>query len=94
MTVRPSKTYKNNLQTLQNKLGHKIGGSLSKDKFRVILIAEIHKKNEGNVLISEENYKIVPTKSVSLEVYSYSGILIEKVPRGFVVKGYDKNIQF
>ena len=69
------KTYKTHLTTLQNKLGHKIGGFTFKDKFRVILDSS-NPKNEGNVFIPEENYKIVLTKSVPLEVYSYSGILI------------------
>ena len=84
------KTYKTHLTTLQNKLGHKIGGFTFKDKFRVILDSR-NPKNEGNVFIPEENYKIVLTKSVPLEVYSYSGILIEKTSRGFIVKGYDNN---
>ena len=84
------KTYKNHLKTLENKLGHKIGGFTFKDKFKVILDSR-NPQNEGNVFIPEENYKIVLTKSVPLDVYSYSGVLIEKTARGFIVKGYDKN---
>ena len=84
------KTYKSRLANLENKLGHKIGGFTQKDKFRLILDSR-NPNNEGNIFVPEENYNLVLTKSIPLEVYSYSGIVIEKIPSGFIVKGYDKD---
>ena len=84
------KTYKNRLASLENKLGHKVGGFTQKSKFRLILDSR-NPKNEGNVFIPEENYNIVLTKSVPISVFSYSGMIIEKSASGFSVKGYDKD---
>ncbi len=84
------KTYQNRLTSLENKLGHKIGGFTQKNKFRLILDSR-NPNNEGNVFVPEENYKVVLTKSIPIDVYSYSGMIIEKVPNGFVIKGYDKD---
>ena len=82
-------TYKTNLKNLQNKISAKIGGFTQKDKFRLILDSRTP-TNEGNVFVPDENYKIHLVKSVPIDVYSYSGIIIEVVPAGYIVKGYDK----
>ena len=82
--------YKNNLQSIENKLGSKIGGFTQKSKFRLILDSRTP-SNEGNVFVPDENYKIHLTKSIPLDVYSYSGVIIEIVPQGYVVKGYDRD---
>lgn len=82
--------YKTNLKSIENKLGSKIGGFTQKSKFKLILDAR-NPSNEGNVFVPEENYKIHLTKSVPLQVYSYSGVIIEIVPGGYIVKGYDKD---
>ena len=81
--------YQNKLKTLENKLGSKIGGFTQKSKFKLILDSRTP-TNEGNIFVPEENYKIVLTKSVPLNVYTYSGVIIEKLPEGFKISGYDK----
>ena len=81
--------YQNKLKSLENKLGSKIGGFTQKSKFKLILDSRTP-TNEGNIFVPEENYKIVLTKSVPLNVYTYSGVIIEKLARGFKVSGYDK----
>ena len=82
--------YKTNLTNIENKLASKIGGFTQKSKFRLILDARTP-TNEGNVFVPEENYKIHLTKSIPLDVYSYSGMIIEITPSGYIVKGYDKD---
>jgi hypothetical protein len=82
--------YKTNLTSIENKLGSKIGGFTQKSKFRLILDSRTP-TNEGNVFVPEENYKIQLTKSVPTQVYSYSGMIIEVAPSGYIVKGYDKD---
>ena len=80
--------YKNDVQSIENKLGCKIGGFSQKSKFKLILDSRTP-TNEGNIFVPEENYNLVLTKSVPLDVYTYSGILIEKLARGFKVSGYN-----
>ena len=84
------KEYKNNLQSIENKIGSKIGGFTQKNKFKLILDSRTP-TNEGNIFIPEENYEVILTKSVPTNVLSYSGIIIEKLPQGFKVNGYDKD---
>ena len=82
--------FKEQLQTLQNKLGSKIGGFTQKSKFRLILDSRTP-TNEGNVFVPEENYKVQLTKSIPTNVYSYSGMIIEIVASGYIIRGYDKD---
>ena len=83
--------YQQELISLQNKLASKIGGFTQKSKFRLILDARTP-TNEGNVFVPDENYKIQLTKSIPIDVYSYSGMIIEIVPQGFVIRGYDRDL--
>ena len=82
--------YKSNIKNIENKLASKIGGFTQKSKFRLILDARTP-TNEGNVFVPEENYKIQLTKSIPTDVLSYSGMIIEISPSGYIVKGYDKD---
>ena len=81
--------YQKELKSLQNKISAKLGGFTQKSKFRLILDSRTP-TNEGNVFIPTENYKVHLVKSVPLDVYSYSGIIIEVQPQGYVIKGYDR----
>ena len=80
--------YKTDLMSLENKLGSKIGGFTQKSKFRLILDSRTP-TNEGNVFVPDENYKVQLTKSIPIDVHSYSGMIIELVPSGFIIRGYD-----
>ena len=82
--------YQNDLKSLENKLGSKIGGFTEKSKFRLILDSRTP-TNEGNVFVPDENYKIQLTKSTPIDVFSYSGIIIEIVPEGYIIRGYDRD---
>ena len=82
--------FKNNIVAVQNKLGCKLAGFTQKEKFRLILDSRTP-TNEGNVFVPDENYSIHLTKSIPVDVFAYSGIIIEITPSGYVVKGYDKD---
>ena len=84
------KEYQDNITNLQNKLGAKLGGFTQKQKFRLILDSRTP-TNEGNVFVPDENYSIHLTKSIPIDVFSYSGMIIEITPSGYTVKGYDKD---
>ena len=88
-TVNVYQSYKTNLTTLDTQLGIKIGGFTSKNKFRLILDSRTP-YNEGNVFVPDENYDVFLNTSSPVEVYSYSGVIVEKQTNGFIVRGYDK----
>ncbi len=81
--------YQTEIKSLQNKIGAKLGGFTQKDKFKLILDSRTP-TNEGNIFVPEENYKINLVKSVPINVYTYSGVIIEIVPSGYIIRGYDK----
>jgi len=83
-------TYKKHLKAVRNQLGFKVAGFTEKSKFKLILDSRTP-YNEGNVFIPDENYKIFLNTSSVVDLVSYSGVIIEKQPAGFIVKGYNKN---
>ena len=83
------KDYIDKIVNLENKIGSKIAGFSQKDKFKLILDSRTP-LNEGNIFVPEENYQLTLVSSVPTAVYSYSGVIIEKLPRGFKISGYDK----
>tara|TARA_B110000438_G_scaffold152328_1_gene146372 strand:- start:51303 stop:66020 length:14718 start_codon:yes stop_codon:yes gene_type:complete len=83
-------SYKENLKAINNQLGFKVAGFTEKSKFKLLLDSRTP-YNEGNVFIPDENYKVFLNTSSVVDLVSYSGIIIEKQPAGFIVKGYNKN---
>jgi hypothetical protein len=81
--------YSNEVSKLNVQLGFKIGGFSTKDKFRLVLDSRTP-NNKGNVFIPEENYDLFLNTSSPIDTVSYSGVIIEKRPAGYIVKGYDR----
>jgi len=92
-TVNVYSQYKENLTSISNQLGFKIGGFTSKNKFRLVLDSRTP-YNQGNVFVPEENYDVFLNSSSPVEVVSYSGVIIEKKTNGFVIRGYDKTAPY
>ena len=80
--------YKNNIQNITNQIGFKVGGYTDKNKFKLILDSRTP-LNEGNVFVPDENYSIFLNKSAPVKTISYSGVMVEKRPNGYKIKGYD-----
>lgn len=85
------KAYKENITKINNQISFKVGGFTDKDKFKLILDSRTP-LNEGNVFVPQENYQIFLNTSFNLDEIIYSGVIIERQPEGFYVKGYDKLI--
>ena len=81
--------YKDTLTNIDNQLGFRLAGFTSKEKFRLILDARTP-LNEGNIFVPDENYQVVLNTSTPMDLFSYSGVIVEKQPGGFIVRGYDK----
>ena len=81
-------TYKENLTNLQVKLSTKIGGFITKEKFKLVLDSR-SPLNQKNIFVPFENYKIILNTSTPVSTINYSGVIIEKQPKNFIVKGYN-----
>ena len=81
-------TYRENLTSITNQIGFKIAGFTDKSKFNLILDSRTP-LNEGNVFVPEENYNVILQTSSPLDVITYSGVVVEKVSAGYVLRGYD-----
>ncbi len=81
-------SYKQNLSNLQINLSTKVGGFITKEKFKLILDSR-SPLNQKNVFVPFENYKIILNTSAPILSIDYSGVIIEKQPSGFVVRGYN-----
>ena len=81
-------TYKENLTNLQVKLSTKIGGFITKEKFKLVLDSR-SPLNQKNIFVPFENYKIILNTSTPISTINYSGVIIEKQSKNFIVKGYN-----
>ncbi len=79
--------YQNDLLSLTNKIGSKLGGFTSKEKFRLVLDSKSI-SSSGGVFVPEENYKIVSNTSSPIKKVVYSGVVITKYADGYEVRGY------
>ena len=82
--------YKKQFAGLQTQIGFKIRGYSNKDKFRLLLDSKTP-LNSSTLFVPEENYKLVYNVSTPVEIITYSGLIVEKLARGFSIKGYDKD---
>lgn len=88
--------YKNDLANLKNQLGMKIGGYTDKSKFKLVLDSRSPRENfVGGIYVPDENYQIFLNTSSPIDDPTYSGVIVEKLPGGFSIRGYDyDNPQF
>ena len=80
--------YQTALKGLIQQLGFKVKGFTEKEKFKLLLDSR-SPLNKSNVFVPDENYDIHLNTSSPIDVLVYSGVIVEKLPAGFLVKGYD-----
>jgi hypothetical protein len=83
------KDYKAQLSGTDVKLSFRVGGFVSKDKFKMVLDSR-NPLNKGNVFIPFENYSVILNTSSPVLSIDYSGVIVEKQPDGFVIRGYNQ----
>jgi hypothetical protein len=87
--------YQTQLTSLTNQLGFKLGGFTDTQKLNLILESRSPAATfEGGVFVPQENYKIVFNTSSPVDLAVYSGVAVEKVANGFVVRGYNNDAPF
>ena len=82
-------TYQQELKSLEVQLGFKLAGFSNKEKLKLLLDSRTP-LNQGNVFVPEENYQIFLNTSTPIRNIFYSGVYIEKIPSGFIIRGYDE----
>ena len=80
--------YQTALKGLNQQLGFRVKGFTEKEKFKLLLDSR-SPLNKSNVFVPEENYDIYLNNSSPIDVLVYSGVIVEKLPAGFAIKGYD-----
>ena len=85
--------YSAELSNLVCRLASKLGGFTTKEKFKLILDSR-NPLNSGNVFIPDENYNIILNTSSPVASIDYSGVIVEKVTTGFILRGYNKSLPF
>lgn len=84
--------YKTTLTSLQHQLGIKLGGFSDKKKLNLVLESMSPAANsEASNFVPQENYQITLNTSSPLQTADYSGIVVEKTTKGFVVRGYSNS---
>jgi hypothetical protein len=81
---------KEELANLDYRLMVKLGGFVSKDKLSVGIDAVDPTSPYPGVLIPSEDYEIFFNQSSPIESLSVSGLIIQRTPNGWSVRGYDK----
>jgi hypothetical protein len=88
-------TYKSNVRNLNCQLGIKIAGFTDKQKFKLLLDSRSPRETfVGGIFVPEENYQIFLNTSSPIDRPVYSGVIIEKKPSGFAVRGYNEEDPF
>lgn len=80
--------YENDLVSLTNNIGSKLGGFTSKPKFKLLLDSKSI-ASSGGVFVPEENYQIVLNVSSPIKKIVYSGVAVTKYADGYEVRGYN-----
>ena len=87
---------KNYLQELENelknvsfKLAYKLGGFINKEKFKIIIDSVSPTSASAGVAISNEDYSVFLDKSSPVKSIGVSGVIVEKISNGYLLKGYD-----
>jgi len=80
--------YSDNLKNLKVKIGSKLGGFTSKEKFNLILDSKTPSSVSG-IFVPTENYSIFLNTSSPIKKLNYSGIIVTKYADGFELRGYN-----
>lgn len=81
--------YLYDLQNIQVRISHRIGGFTSKEKFKLLLDSKTP-LTAGSVFIPTEDYEIILNTSSPVKKIIYSGVIITKLEDGYSIKGYSK----
>jgi len=70
-------------------LTHRLSGFVDQGQQKFILDSKTPSSTSGNVFVPPENQKIFFNVSTPISTIVYSGVIIEKLDRGWKIRGYD-----
>jgi hypothetical protein len=82
------------VENIQVSLSSRIAGFVDQEQQKFLLDSKSPQSSTSSIFIPPENYDIIFNVSTPIERISYSGILIEKTDRGYLLRGYDKSIPY
>lgn len=86
-----TKTLGEKFRRLESKLGYKVSGYTDKKYLKVITDQYTPASNNPGVIIPDDDFDIVLSKSAPVYNLTYSGVIITKTADGYSVTGYDDN---
>ena len=86
-----TKTLGEKFRRLESKLGYKVGGYTDKKYLKVITDQYTPASNNPGVIIPDDDFDVVLSKSAPIYNLTYSGVIITKTADGYSVTGYDDN---
>ena len=86
-----TKTLGEKFRRLESKLGYKVGGYTDKKYLKIITDQYTPASNNPGVIIPDDDFDIVLSKSAPVYNLTYSGVIITKTADGYSVTGYDDN---
>jgi len=81
---------KEKLENFDVRLSNKIGGFVDKSQQKYLLDSKNPQSTTSNVFIPPEDFEIFFDVSTPIRNVTYSGVIIEKSDRGWLISGYDK----
>jgi len=79
----------NKLLGIDVNLSHRLSGFVDKDQQKYLLDSKSPKSSTSSIFIPGENYDIIFNVSAPIFSLSYSGVVIEKTNKGWILRGYD-----
>ena len=83
-------SYEFSLKNLSLDVVYKLGGFASKNKLRILLENNTPNSETNSVFLPAENYRIQLRTSNPISKAIISGVIVEKVNNGYLIRGYDK----
>lgn len=71
------------------KLNYKVGGFVDKNIVTVTAEQTAPGTTRGGVIIPDNNYTVYLDKSVPISTATYSAVIVQKVPNGYTISGYN-----
>lgn len=82
------------ISKLSFKLTHKVGGFISRDKFKIVVDSVNPSSASPGVTLANEDYEIFLDKSSPVQSLGVSGVIVQRTDRGYSIRGYDTKNPF
>ena len=92
--INPSTKITPMLTNYQVNLSYKLAGFSDKRYVRVLAEQSSPTSTNDSIVIPDENYEVHLYKSTPVNKIVYSGVIVEKTPSGYTVRGYNVNDPF